>query len=463
MRKRFFGWAPWVAVLGLLLVTTARPDEKERKWYAPDGRYWIGKLLDVEGDRVHLERPNGERGTISLSKLREPDQRYIARFVARREEEARLGPEQMAREAKLAEKLADEPREWTNQKDQTITGLLEDFDGTEVQLRTKRGVYRFPAVQLSEFDRRLLRKWRANSPVQVGEWPESVEAPKDLEIEFVEGGVGEWGYAYRSPHFEFRTSTRLSVSVVREFARLFEATFGVVKALPVGLKPAPHDGGYFITELFETRQEYLDAGGPQGSGGVYMTSEDKIMIPMPALGVERVGNRWILETREDNATLQHEITHQVTRRWLPFWPVWFTEGIAEYVSSARYNKGRYTLNNMAGRVEDAIMTYPVDENYFPMVDLETLMTISNAEWSAALTTGDSTYNYRSANVLMYYFLHLDGEGDGAGVATYLRALDQGVDSATAASKNLLRGRSFAELSEEVHERLRDAGLRIEFR
>ncbi len=438
-------------------------EEPEKKWRTPEGRYWIGTLVDVEGDRVMLTMPDGSKGAISLSKLGEPDQRYIANFLTRKEEEATLGPEQIAKERKIAATLSEASRDWTSNDGKIIQGQLEDFDGTDVQLRTPRGVFRFPADRLDALNQRLLRRWMENRPVQVGEWPAFVEAPDDMEIEFLEGGVEGWEFAYRSSHFEFRTTTRLSISVVREFARIFEATFQLMKELPVGFDPQPREGGYFVTELYETRDAYFAAGGPAGSGGVYMGGSNKIMIPLPNLGVKQVGNRWILEAGEDSGTLQHEIAHQVTHKWLSQWPVWFIEGIAEYVEAARYNKGRYTLNNMAGYVEDSIMAYPVDGSSFPMVPLESLMTMTSAEWSSALTGGGATYNYRSANVLMFYFLHLDGEGDGSGVASFLHALNQGTDSRQAMADHLVRGRDFAALSEEVDEKLRQAGIRIEYR
>ncbi|MEM1294241.1 MAG: hypothetical protein AAGH89_02680 [Verrucomicrobiota bacterium] len=449
-------------LLGLLILPTWG-EEQERKWRTPEGRFWVGTLLDVDGDRVQLRMPDGSKGNISLSKLGEPDQRYIAKFVADREEAAALGPEQIAKEKALAATLSEGPRSWTSSDGKAIQGQLEDFDGSTVQLRTTRGVFKFPADRLSAMDQRLLRRWVENRPVQVGDWPDFVEAPDDMEIEFVDGGVEGWEFVYRSPHFEFRTTTRLSISVVREFARIFEATFEVVKALPVGFNPQPREGGYFLTELYETRNAYYAAGGPAGSGGVFMGGANKIMIPLPNLGVKQVGNRWILESGADSTTLQHEITHQVTYRWLSQWPVWFIEGLAEYVSSARYNKGRYTLKNMAGNVEDSIMAYPVDGNSFPMVPIETLMTMDHGTWGAALTGGGATYNYRSSNALMFYFLHLDGEGDGSGVATFLHALNQGVPSRTALAEHLVRGRDFAALSEEVDSKLKQSGIRIEYR
>lgn len=353
----------------------------------------------------------------------------------------------------------EQPRTWTSSDGKKLEGTLEDFDGDQVQLRTERGVFKFAISRLSEADQKYIKDWAANAPLKVGEFPDFVEVPLDLEVETVsEDGP----FVYRSPHFEFHAPERLSKSVVRDFSRIFEATYEVIKALPVGFDPQPRDDGYFRTELYGSMADYYSAGGLQGSAGVYMPREDKIMIPLTQLGVKKVGERWIMDPDADSGTLNHEITHQVTRRWLGPWPVWFIEGLADYVEAMRYNKGKYTLNNMAGRIEEAIMTYPVTDKTFPMVGVEQLLTIDHRTWNAMVGAGQGTMNYRSASVMVFYFMHLDGDGDGRAVAEYMRALAKGENPGEALQKCLIRDRDFAALQEEVYDKVRKAGIRIEF-
>lgn len=448
-------------VASLVLVLGAVAEETERKFHTPEGRYWVGTLVDVQGDRVMIKTAEGEEGVLSLTKLSEPDRRYIERFVMERQEEAALGPEQIEAEKKAAQSLADRPREWTSADGKKLQGQLETFDGKEVQLRTSRGVYKFPIDRLSAQDQRLLRRWTSQSPASVGKWPAFVEAPSDLEITLVEKGLEDWPFIYRSPHFEFRSVTKLSTSVVREFARIFEATLELVGALPVGFEPQPPESGFFLTELYQSEEAYLGAGGLEGSAGCFMGRANKIMVPLGNLGVKQVGNRWILEADKDSGTLIHEITHQVTSRWRG-WPTWFNEGLADYVSGVRYSKGRFTLKDVAGDVRDGIMRYPVQGNSFPMEPLDKLMPMSHETWNEALANKTAVYNYRSAHALMFFFLHLDGKGDGAGVASYLRALTQGDTPDKALADHLMRGRDFPTLSKEVYDKLRSAGIRIEF-
>jgi len=350
-------------------------------------------------------------------------------------------------------------RAWTSSDGKQLTGTLESFDGTNVQIRTSKAAFKFPLARLSEADQQYIKAWAANKPVSVGAWPEFVEVPLDLPVQTITEEEGNC--VYRSPHFEFRAPIRLSQSVIREFARIFEATFEAVKALPVGFDPKPNDSGFFVTELYRTKEDYYAAGGPEGSGGVYKTRDDKIMIPLEFLGVKAVGNRFILEARGDNDVLKHEIAHQVTRRWLLLSDVWFVEGLAEYIAAARYKDGRYTFKNIAGSVEEYVFKRTSDAAY-PMLPVDSLLKMSFQEWAAALTGTGMNRNYPSANLLMFYFLHLDGDGKGTAVAEYLRALDKGEDQAAAMKKYLVRERQDAALSQDVRDKLRSVGIRVEF-
>lgn len=350
-------------------------------------------------------------------------------------------------------------RAWTSADGKKMTGTLEAFDGVTVQIRTAKAAFKFPISRLSPEDQKYIKDWAANKPAAVGPWPDFVEVPLDLPVQTVSEAEGTC--IYRSPHFEFRSPIRLSQSVIREFARIFEATFEAVKALPVGFDPKANESGFFVTELFRTKEEYYAAGGPEGSGGVYKTRDDKIMIPLEFLGVKAVGNRFILEPRGDNDVLKHEIAHQVTRRWLLLSDVWFVEGLAEYIAAARYKDGRYTFKNIAGSVEEYVFQR-TDQTAYPMLPVETLLNITFQEWAAALTGSGINRNYPSANLLMFYFLHLDGDGKGTAVAEYLRALDKGEDQAAAMKKHLVRDREMAALSQDVRDKLRGVGIRVEF-
>jgi hypothetical protein len=365
--------------------------------------------------------------------------------------------------------LAAEPaaRIWTSADGKKIEAVLVDADAQTVALKTSSGLFKLAVSRLSDEDQAFILKWRDRAPMKMKAWPDKVEISGDLPIEEKEEGAG---FIYFSPHFEFRSSQRLSKSVVREFARLFEATFEGVNALPVGIEPAPpQEGGHYLTKLYPHEEAYYAAGGVPGSGGMFSWRSQgrkfvsgSISVPLTSLGVEQVGNRYIIDPDKDSGTLVHEITHQVAVMCGVYGaPVWFVEGLAEYMESAPYSKGTMRFANMTGYVQKAVMER-TGASEFRMAPVEQLMTMSHDEWADALTNGGASKNYQSANVLMTYFLHLDGAGDGEPVALYLRDLRAGTNPKEAAAKHLLRGRSLPSLAEDVRAKWRKSGFRLEF-
>ena len=254
------------------------------------------------------------------------------------------------------------------------------------------------------------------------------------------------------------------------FSRIFEATYEGVKALPVGFGALFQSQGdeRFPTTLYATHQAYLADGGTQGSAGQFTAMSrgneiiGRIQVPLTSLGVERVGNRYKVDYDKDSGTLTHEIVHQVTVRWLVLRvPIWFSEGLAEYFQAAPYSRGSMRLTNMPGNVEKLVMAR-ASGSKFQMVPMSDMLTMTRERWAAALGSGDAGRNYKSAAVFLTYFLHMDGEGDGASVAAYLKALREGVDATEALETHLIRDRDAAAMEEAVGEAWKQNGMRIEF-
>jgi len=188
-----------------------------------------------------------------------------------------------------------------------------------------------------------------------------------------------------------------------------------------------------------------------------------IKVPLSNLGVEYTGTRFIVDHNKRSTTLTHEITHQVMMRWFatPI-PIWLSEGLAEVVSSQDYDNGRFKLNSMDRSIADEVTRGQGRD--FRMVGAEKLMTISREEWSNEMSSGMGGGNYNSANVLAYYFLKLDGNGDGANLVEYLKTLTSGDQEAAKVSQEefLLRGRSYEALEKDIADAWRSEGLKIEF-
>lgn len=300
------------------------------------------------------------------------------------------------------------------------------------------------------------------------------------EVTVVREDVDKKEFVYRSPHYEFVCDSRLGGNVVREFGRMFEATYLLNRKLPLDITPKPEPlREFFQARLFTEKEDYMSAGGVQGSAGVYRSGEKALMVPLSSLGVKMVGSRVSLDKvgDDDNATLIHEITHQMMNHWLPLIPTWYTEDSAEYVEMLEYSpNGKFSLASLRQRLE----AYAQRCNYwqttpFKMLDLKELMEIDGRAWSAALSTPISVpnvtgatqagQNYGSAGLLTYYFYHLDDKGDAAHIIAYLReleALGREADEPAAAKKHLLRERTYEQLAEDVKKALKKAGVEVEF-
>ena len=307
------------------------------------------------------------------------------------------------------------------------------------------------------------------APAAEKTWPRTIALGTDvIPVTVVKEDAAAKEFVYRSEHYEFRCDSKLGTNVVKEFNRIFEATYLINCKLPLDFKPTPEPlHKYFVAQLYTTKDDYFANGGLKGSGGVYQSGKKALSVPLSSLGVMMVGSRVSLEPSkdEDNATLIHEITHQMMNHWLRHLPVWYIEGSAEYVSILKYEHGRFNLGGMGERLHHFLQRRGSDGKHYTMLDLEELTSLDGKTWAAALTNGKAGKNYASAALLTYYFYHLDDQRDGAHMMAYLRAVENAKgkeEHETAFKTHLMRGRSFDDLKTEVKKGMRKEGIEIEF-
>lgn len=329
--------------------------------------------------------------------------------------------------------LAEPPasRSWTNTNGKTLTATLTGIDGASVQLRlTDTGkVFTVPINSLSPDDQVYIREMRDQGyGVKADRWPAELRPMMNFTPAIVAASDGL--KAYETPHYRFVSDVELAPSLIKEYSTAFEGTFHALKTLPLKLNPSPPaEEGRFEVRLFRSRQEYLNAGGPEGSGGVYITTNQRILVPLSSLGVRDQGNKVAIDRRRgDSSTLVHEITHQVMHEWLEVLPIWFVEGIAEYMSAVPLKEGQFTFRDIDRGMTDYLTnSYGIEKNSKGIYDVDValpgdLMSLSHREWNAAVAAGRSAgLNYRSAMILIYYFIHLDnGQADASTLVAYLQ-------------------------------------------
>ena len=356
------------------------------------------------------------------------------------------------------------------------------LEGDAVKVRLANGsTVDVPLARLSAADQTFAKSQTAapattaTAPGEIAAskiWPRSFSLPDRPEVVVVKEDTEKNEYIYRSPHYEFQCDSKLGSNVVREFGRIFESTWMLNCMLPLDLKPQPEKlREIFLARLFTNKSDYMEAGGIEGSAGVYMSAKKALMVPLQSLGVKMVGSRVSLENNSDDdmATLIHEITHQMMNHWLGRLPTWYIEGSAEYVEMLEYKRnGGFSLIGLGRQLQGYArrMNYSGGGKSFTMIDLEELMTIDGRRWAAALgQDGAATENYGSAGLLTYYFYHLDGNGDAANIIAYLRELENAKtneEEEAAVKKHLMRERTYAQLGEDVKKALRKEGIDISF-
>jgi len=275
---------------------------------------------------------------------------------------------------------------------------------------------------------------------EIGKWPRKLK-PDNYAITIVREDTAAETYIYQTPHFEFQSNVKLARKVVREFSQIFESTLLAVAELPLDFNPRVPDGKHYITQIFETREQYVSAGGVPNSGGVYFQGNRKIKLPLESLGVKKSSSSYTLDESQNRSTLAHEITHQVTHDWLGKLPVWASEGIAEYIEHVPYERGAF-------RFDQYEISEAVRSGSARLTRLEVLMNMDKKTWNQTLVENRraALSNYRSAFMLFYYFCHfdLDDADNPRRLYDYLHAINTG-ESKDAALKILLDGRSYEEL------------------
>ena len=319
----------------------------------------------------------------------------------------------------------DPPRAWKTAEGQPFQATLLNYDGNTVFFRMPTGrPAQSPVAKLSAEDQQYIADWQKKQPVKFT-MPDMVGVDTaTLKTEVVSEDAAAEKFVYRTAHFEFESQGKFKVSLLREVARDFEATYELLKALPWNIEPRPPSGDYFRARLLKDRTAYLAAGGVQNSSGIYRSRTETFLVPFESIGVKALGSSYAKSGEFDSGTMVHELTHQMMHFWLELLPQWMVEGTAEYTNNLPLKSGRFRVSGAKTGLKDYVdnlkkrIVGGVPEPY----PLEKLLNVSNEEWMETLQR-DPTSSHRlyfTSYLLVYYFMHLDGKGDGQRIVRYFR-------------------------------------------
>ncbi len=355
---------------------------------------------------------------------------------------------------------AEEQRTWTSSEGKTLSGTLVHSKNGEVTLELPSGRETIFAIdRLSEKDRRYLQNLEKKGLARSFE-----PLPEETSLEDVIA-VSGGPRVFRTSHFEFRTNRNVSPTFVSEASRVYEGTLAALRAIPHGLELSPpkdrtHFAGRFLDdqEFRKIADEKMGTLPGQRVIGLYLSDSQELLVPYSSLGAKQLGSRMTLRKSSDTSTLVHEIVHQVMHDWLPVYPTWFSEGLAEYVASVPNQNGRFSFRyaerGLKNRLEEQygiegrrITGVRRPSHYFSGLSktaplLTEMISGQPAEPVAAgLATADAKNQrsggidgfdpwdgrvdeYRDALLLFYFFMHLDQSDDpGKRVGQYLRSVD----------------------------------------
>lgn len=422
-------WAQGV-IVGALVICVASADLAARTFTDVKGRKIEASIVQVLDDRVELKLDKKKKNyEVPFAKLSEEDNAYIKQWQEdnKKKEEAEKEVSQ--------EKPNKPPARKVRSGRGSGESLKEEYD-----------------LQ-NNFD---------------APWPGRIDSGHDVEISSSVDEDSAKRFIYLSPNYEFICDVELSKNVVKKFAALFEATREYCRELPISTMKAHVPGEKFRNKilLFESKDTYIQNGGPPQSAGVFFSGKEVVMVPLESLGVKKVGSGYMFDYKGSNKTLPHELTHQLTdgEYFASGARGWFSEGLAEYVAVTPYRSGKFMVKTNLSSIKAYATEFGKDgrngRNLGEKISAPDLKGYMLQPYSSF--TGNANFNYGLGLLITYYYFHWDGEGDRANINAFLKALKEGKRGEDALNV-LLNGRSWEEMEKAISKAWRSRGVKIDFR
>jgi SLA1 homology domain 1, SHD1 len=406
-------------------------------------------------------------------------------------------------------------RSWTDATGRKVEAAFGGVQGDNVLLKMADGkTIPFAIARLSAADQDFIKtqsapapatngsgepaKSRASAverlPIEKRTFPERVEvSAASIDANPVTEIPAERKFIYQTETFEFSSQAKLAKSVMTEVAQTFESTRLLLSQLPWGLDCRPPEGfERYQAKLFETRNDYIQAGGPENSGGVYMGALKVFMVPFPSLGLEKRGQTYFKNKNFRNDTLVHEVTHQIMDDYLSFLPKWMIEGTAEYTEMLPDTANGFLPRQNGSGMKDYIKEGEKRLGAVEIPNLQEHMTMTRDQWDGLTGTSSSMFTlYFRSCLIVYYFNHLDDDGKGTRFMKYMDAVYGEVSAMREFFKNpavkrtpdgrfsypsslkppdfrnpfkhidlLLDGRSYSELAKQIGEKYKTMGVKV---
>lgn len=387
-------------------------------------------------------------------------------------------------------------RKWTNTKNQDITASLaritrlkSDKKNSEfrvdVTFKLKTGEkITFNAELLSKPHQNELKNWLKNNPTGIAKpsapysWPSKHNGSNTPKVEYVKFDDKRNAHLFQTTHFDFYSDEKLSDATISKCVAVFDSIVEAIDTFPMEMNTIPsEDKPRYQAILVSTQEKYMKMGGIVNSAGFFSPSRNLTVIPLRSLGIVKKGNNWVFDGKKRSfKTLIHELTHHSTSHWWGM-PPWFEEGLADYMEAMPYQSGRFLFTNPGAAVSGSIREYKnttvesriLPKGVYQMRHAEILFTMSRKQWNATMADPvTATRNYSSSMILMYFFMHEDGKGDGHHLIQWMHGYRAAIlsrrndDLNALFKKHILRDRTYEELEQEIQDAMSKKGTRLEF-
>jgi hypothetical protein len=326
-------------------------------------------------------------------------------------------------------------RQWRSADGSSVLGRLNGADESTVVLEVKGREFRLACDRLSEDDRAYVDAWLAENPqakavapvlADLPPWPVKYDGVGKAVIEVVEEEDSRSSYVYQTEHYIFAFEVKVSRKNLEEIAAVFESVSAALMSLPLkSLHPSFERKRRFPAAFFSTQAAYEAAGGPKGSVGAFSIRRQDIIIRLDVLlANENRGSR--MPARERYQVLVHELVHQAMFPAMWDMPLWYVEGVAEYMSAAHFATARYDFRNIGLYVRQHINRFILLEDWggYTLPSLEKVTALDMESWQADnVESGKNSFKkYGASLLLVHWFHHRYGAGKAQEIDAYLNGI-----------------------------------------
>jgi hypothetical protein len=382
----------------------------------------------------------------------------------------------------LAQTASQPARLWTNQQGRSVKASLVEVSGVNVVIQLENGTKSTVHIgTLSRADQDYLQKVQVSKPAASGAatpapsgalvWPKEVISVDPKSIVVTEGlqDAKARQHHYTTGSFEYICTAPLAGTVMSEVAADFELVKTAFSRMPWGWEPKTKDGKLFQIYLTETDEDYIALGGDDRSASM-TTTTGKSLVRFRTLGLKKVGARYQYDARQkEPGQVTNMVAHVMTDDHARILYPWSRLALEQFTRNLAYqNNGTMKFTDLESALkkeikyratEKAVLSLPRMLKYMRQTWLEPNQAVVQIQHEQRL----------DAQLLMYFFGYLDGDGSGGGWHQYCREtfkepqVERNADNYARGLKlldQLIGGRDDARLSADMTEKFKGVGIKL---